>query len=159
MRKILALCAILTISACSGGSSDNGNFWASLYPSNWFTGGKEEGSPIVPRGGYKNAQDFRPVVGQIVSINFERTSFGMIVTAAASLPNQGYYSAELVPSTEARSDQLVFEFRAWPPREITTVGSPKQRELAAAIFLSDQTVRGIREITVIGGSNQLSRRP
>jgi hypothetical protein len=156
VRKILALCAILTISGCS---TNGGNYWETLYPSNWFGGNKDESSSIAPRGGYNDVQDRRPVVGQIVKVDLERTSYGLILEATASLPNQGYYVASLVQSGEARSDQLVFEFRAVPPRTITTVGSPQQRELSAAVFLSDQTIRGIREIVVIGATNRLSRRP
>jgi hypothetical protein len=130
-----------------------------LNPFNWFGGGNDEVATIAPRGGYNYVQDRRPIVGQIVRVDLERTSYGLILKATASLPSQGYYGLGLILSREARSDQLVFEFRAFPPEAVTTAGTPKQRELSTALFLSDQTIRGVREIVVVGASNRLSRRP
>lgn len=159
VRKLLALSVILTISGCSGGSTGSAGSMGNLNPFNWFGGNKTDEVALTPRGGFAESVDRRPRVGQIVKITLERTSFGVILHANALLPSQGYFDLDLVQSDEARSDQLVFDFRAWPPQTPTVAGTPRQRELTAAIFLSSQTIRGIREIVVVGATNSLSRRP
>lgn len=155
MQKILALVLVLAVSGCSGSGASTSNY----NPLNWFGGNKDKDATLAPRGGFEDTTDYRPKVGRITKVTLERTHYGVILHASGTLPSHGYYELDLVPSTEARSDQLIFEFRGWPPLNNATPGNANQLELSTAIYLSEQKIRGIREITVVSASNQISKRP
>lgn len=154
VQKLLAIILVLAISGCAGSSASTSKY----NPLNWF-GGNEEEVTLEPRGGFEQAVDRRPRVGRVTKVSLERTSYGLILHAQGSLPSHGYHDLELVASTEARSDQLIYEFKGWPPTTNASPGNKNQLEVSTAIFLSKQAILGIREITIITAENQMSRRP
>lgn len=108
------------------------------------------------------AADFDPrdLVTSVTSARRDRLPGGVIVTATGLPPSQGWWAAELVPlEAETDSSTLAFEFRIARPRGLQPPGSPQSREVVVALFLSDQRLQGIRDITIIGTQNRRSVRP
>jgi hypothetical protein len=131
---------------------------SNLNPVNWFDGDDaalvtEDGVPVDPRS----------LVDQVTDVTLERAPGGVILRATGLPPTLGYWSAALVPvDSDLRPDEngvLALDFRALPPFSAQPAGSPAAREIVAGYFLTTQTLRGVRTISVRGERNERSIRP
>ncbi len=138
-----------------------------MNPVHWFGGHHEKAAPtLAPKDGYPVNIDPRPLVDRIAAVHVDKTPEGIIVTATALPPTQGYWSAELVPTARTYDDKpaaengvMTLDYRIMPPRTGQPVGSKKSREITAAFFLSNQTLASVKKIVVNASQNQLSARP
>jgi hypothetical protein len=141
-----------------------------LNPFNWFGNSRAEPAFAEASAGATSAEpgrvsDPRPLVDQIVSLQVARVPGGGLVTAIGLPPTQGYFAPALVPERVDIADRpvaengvLAFRFVAVPPPERKPVGTQASREISAGAFVSDQTLEGVRAITVRGASTQRSAR-
>lgn len=139
--SVLMLTAALSLSGCAS----------------WF---RPPPVTIEPEGGYPAALvDERPLAAQVVDLEIEATAGGIIVTATALPPTQGYWNAALLPDETdgVPTDTIRFDFRLRPPFSASAAGSVPSREVTAGAFVSAAELRGIRQITVTGAQNSLSR--
>jgi hypothetical protein len=151
---------ILTCALCGlvAGCGDSGA--SNLNPFNWFGGGGEAEIQVAPDG---FPVDPRPLIGEVTGLVADPAPGGVILRATGLPPTLGYWSAGLVPvDRDLRPDEngvLAIEFRALPPATPQPAGSPATRQIVAAYFLSDQTLRGVRSVTVTAERNSRSLRP
>ena len=166
MRFVLAILLVTTLAACSGsGSAGSAGSMASLNPFNWF--GNRNGTPadaartptLAPARGYVQAVDTRPLIDQITALVAEKTASGVIFRATGLAPSEGYHSAELVAIASAKTNELVYEFRARPPKNRVRIGPTRLREVVAGVHLTRARLMGIRVVRVIAGRNSRSVRP
>lgn len=147
---------ILTVALCGllAGCSSN------LNPFNWFGGGDEAEVVIAPDG---LPVDPRPLIDQVTAAVVERAPGGVILRATGLPPTLGYWNADLVPvDIDLRPDEngvLALDFRALPPAAPQPAGAPAAREIVAGYFLTTQTLRGVRTISVRGERNTREVRP
>lgn len=149
------LAATLILSAC-GGFRDS-----RLNPLNWFGRSAEGPASLEPEGGYSGARgDFRVPVREVTRMEVQRITGGALLTAAGLPPTQGWWDAELVEKVdeEPREGVLAFYLLIAEPRVVSRVSTPQSREVTAGIFLSDQTLEGVRQIVVLGELNNRSSR-
>ena len=154
MRNILIIGLMLTLTACSGGGSR-------LNPFNWFGGGSNAGSrqsSLEPRRGYGADAEYRQLADQITALSVEPASAGIIISATAVMPTQGWYNADLVRVASDDAAEAVFEFRVEGPLSAKAVGPARSREITAAAFLTTQDAVGLRNIRVVGARNTRSAR-
>lgn len=151
---LAALSAVMLLSACASMRDSR------INPFNWF--GRSQATETTttaapPPGG---VVDDRPLVDQVVAMRVERAPGGAIVHAVALPPSQGYWKADLVPENDGRpvNGVLTVQFRAYSPPKPWPQGTEQSREITAGIFLSEQTLRGVRTIVVRGARNQRSSR-
>ncbi|RYH10380.1 hypothetical protein [Tropicimonas sp. IMCC6043] len=144
--------AVLVLAGCS--SRYNPVNWS------WFGGSRSEAS-LAPRGGFPSDVDPRPLVSQVVSMQVDRVPEGAVVTAVGLPPTQGWWAAGLVSRYESEAGRIAakdgvieLEFRILPPAKPQNVINEASREVSAGIYLSNQTLAGVRRITVIGQNNQ-----
>lgn len=154
MLRILTTSALLLgLAGCSGGLS--------LDPTDWF--GPREDEELVsltPKGGFPPEGDPRAEIAQLTSLRIEQTTGGVIVHAKGVPPRLGYWQAELVPENDGEPENgvLSFSFRVAPPFWATSQGSPQQREINVAEFVSNGTLEGVSRIQVVGANRSLSAR-
>ena len=151
MKKPLlaALAAITLLTGCASVRESRVN------PFNWFQRSEPE-KDLAPE---LADLDRRGLVDQVVSMKVDAVPGGALVTAIGLPPTQGYWDTELV--TDENTDQagvLVLQFRAEQPTFVSPQGAPVSREVSAGLFVSDQTLEGIRQIIVLGAQNQRSSR-
>jgi hypothetical protein len=151
---------ILTCALC-GLLAGCGNFNASsLNPFNWFGGGSEAETVLATDG---LPADPRPLIDQVSDVVLDRAPGGVIVRATGLPPTLGYWNAALVPADrELRPDEngdIAIDFRALPPVPAQPAGSPSARQIVTGYFLSEQTLRGVRSVTVRAERNARSVRP
>ena len=125
-----------------------------LNPFNWFGRG-EEIAAVTPEGA---VVDPRPLVPQVIRLEVESNAEGAIIRVAGLPPRQGWYDAALVRVPTAEPDVLSYQLRAQPASDATLASTPPSREIVVAAFVSDQRLRGIREIRVSGALNALAAR-
>lgn len=146
---IIVLALATGLSACARVSESRFN------PFNWF-GGSEETSAQAPA---ELDEDPRPRVARVTSLRIEPTPTGAIVHATGLPPTQGWFAAALVPETdEPVNGEMVYIFRAVPPREQQSVSTVQSRELTVARALSQQDLAATRTVRVIGATNALVAR-
>ena len=150
---------ILSFALC-GWLAGCGNLGASnLNPFNWFGGGS--GEDVVAAPG-ELPFDPRPLIDQVTNVVIDSAPGGIIVRATGLPPTLGYWRAALVPpGREAAPDEngeLSLDFRALPPPTAQPPGSAATRQIVTGYFLSDQTLVGVRTITVAGERNSRSVR-
>ncbi len=149
------LTSAVLLSACGGTES-------TLNPFTWFTAGDEEGVIITDRDGNSVViTDPRVLVDQTLSVKADKTNGGIIVGAVGLPTTQGFFRAGLVPlNNEEPVDGVVtLEFRVVAPLTPQPVGTQRSREIQVAHFISDEKLRGIREIRVTAARNTRSLRP
>lgn len=104
--------------------------------------------------------EFRDPVTSVTSARRDRLPGGIIVTATGVPPSQGWWDAELVPvEEESDTRSLVFEFLVARPRFAEPSGTQQSREVVVGLFLSDQRLQGVQDITIVGAQNRRSVRP
>lgn len=116
-------------------------------PFNWF--GRDRRVEEEVQAIAQVDADPRLLVDQVISIEVEQAPGGGILYATGLTPRQGYWDAELLLAPSA-DDLIVYQFRVFPPTEVTRVSTQASREVTAAVFLTDQTLIGVREIRVLG---------
>lgn len=165
MRRplIAALTALLALSACGGGQRDATEERGSLLnPLNWFGRNAPEGEPtLAPPGGFPTLpQDRRPVIRQIVNMELRPTPGGVILFAVGLPPTQGWWDAGLIADNDGEpvDGTLSYAFVVMPPFGPAPAGAPATRELTAALFIPDIRLTDVRQITVRGVQNQITRR-
>lgn len=152
LRLTIALCATAGVLAACGGGSGVGS---GLNPFKWFRKDREVTAEAV------EVADPRALVASVKSLKVDRMPGGAIIRAVGLAAVQGVYDAELVPlggSETPDGGVLTYEFRVMPPRTVTSVGAERSREVLVGHFVSDQTLTGVRRITVIGQSNRRTTR-
>lgn len=147
-RPLAVLCLSVLLAGC-GGFADS-----RLNPVNWFGRSEPRETIVLP----EEATDPRPLVETVLSLSVEPMPGGAIVRARGQTPNQGWWAAELVPVELPDAGTLVYEFRIVPPVTPTAVSTPQSRQVDVAIFVSDLTLDGVREIVVQGAGNARSAR-
>jgi len=149
---------VLSLTACSGGSSGSAS---RLNPFNWFGGGNssaERRSSLEPRRGYAADPEYRQLADQITDLSVERSTVGVIIRATALMPTQGWFNAELVPVSSEDADLAIFEFRVEAPYGTQPIGPARSREITAGAFLSNRDSAELRNIRVIGARNSRTER-
>ena len=116
-------------------------------PFNWV-GQDEEGTPVATRV----ITDPRPVVAQSSALSIDQVPGGAIVRAVGLPERQGFFAGALVQQA-AGPGILSYTFRVVPPPEATRVSTEPSREIVVGLFVSDQTLAGIRQIQVSGATN------
>lgn len=146
------LIGTLALSACGRIAESRFN------PFNWFGRSQEGPASLAPDGGYASGViDNRALVTEVTGLEVTRTPGGAVLAARGLPPTQGWWDAELVAETEEPVDGvLTYAFRVAEPRTVTRVSTPQSREVTAGLFLSDQTLEGVRRIVVLGATNSRS---
>lgn len=147
---------ILTVALCGllAGCESN------LNPVNWFGGGEdaETGLDLNALG-----VGALPLIDQVTDVVLERAPGGAILRATGVPPTLGYWDAALVPvDPDLRPDEngvLTLDFISQPPPGPQPAGAPAAREIVVAYFLSTQTLRGVRTLSVRAERNTRSVRP
>ena len=171
MRKTipLLLVATLVLSACATIRDSRVN------PFNWFGQSRSERiaqpentNPLIPRGGGLFSRRVKEDVyygrpfEQVTDLTVERVPGGAIVRATGLAARQGYYEVQLTPANaleEPVDGVLTYRLEAVRPTKPTPVGTPPTREVIAARRVTDQQLRGVRQIRVEGQLNaQVARR-
>ncbi len=152
----IGLVALLALAGCE----------SRFNPFNWF-GGSEETRVSVEAAEAPTIrpQDPRPTIDQIAELTIDRVPGGALVTAIGVPATQGWFEAALVPARRdndgapvIENGELAYRFVAVPPRNREPVGNTRSREISAGLFVSDQSLEGVRTITVRGVQNQRSSR-
>lgn len=154
MRTPLTAClaAMLLLASCASVSQSR------LNPFNWF--GASQPETLVPAGGYRVAQDSRPLVGTVSEMVVEQIPGGALVRASGIPDTQGYWAAELVPEHDMLPRDGVLSFRsvAAPPITPKPAGTESSRQITAAIFVPTPRLQDVQVITVRGAQTQRSAR-
>ena len=147
MRGKLILAVTLAISVAGCGRVAESRF----NPINWF--GKSRAAEISATQG----QPSTPLVNQIVSLRAEKVPGGAIIRATGLPPRQGYFDGELAPENRGVPVKgvLSFQFTIAAPFEATPSGPPQSREVVVGLFVSDQTLEGVKQIRVSAATNAL----
>ena len=95
-----------------------------------------------------------PVADEIVSLDAAPTPGGVIVSAVALPPTQGYWDARLVPLAADDPSVYLMEFRLLPPLLPLPSGTQPSREVLGGTFLTTGDLAGIRSIAVQGVRNR-----
>lgn len=146
------LCSALAL----GGCGDSG---VNLNPFSWFGGGQQTAIITVVETGA--IDDPRPLTAEITAARIEPIPGGAILHAAALPPRQGFWEPVLLVENEGTPEGgvLSFQFRASPSPAGTPSGTAASRRITAGVFLSDQTLQGVRQIVVKSAGNQRTLRP
>ncbi len=140
-RIVLALGLVAIVAGCATVRESR------INPFNWF-GQDEEVTPVETRV----ITDPRPLVAQIASVTIDPAPGGAILRVVGLPERQGYFAGALVRQP-AGPGVLGYSFRVVPPPEATRVSTAVSREIVVAVFLSDQTLAGVRQIQVSGATN------
>lgn len=172
MRKTLPLllAAALALTAC-GTIRDS-----RINPFNWFGQSRSEPiaqtantNPLIPRraGLFARARAEEAVYlgrpfEQVTDLTIEQVPGGAIIRATGLAARQGIYSVQLTPENEeeeAVDGVLTYRLEGIRPTRPTPVGTRPTREVIAARRVTDQQLRGVRQIRVEGQLNaQVARR-
>jgi len=170
MRKTLLalLASTLLVSACGFRDSR-------VNPMNWFGPARAEAvtpeandNPLIPkRSGLfaKRRTEVETYEGrpfeQITDLTVEPVPGGAIIRATGLAARQGIYSVRLTPANEEElpvNGVLTYRLEGVRPDRSTRQGTQPTREVIAGRRLTEQDLRGVREIRVEGESNALVSR-
>jgi len=174
-RVFLGLAAAGVLTGCGGFRESRVN------PRNWFGRSRARrrdeatatpnANPLIPeqeegglfdtiRNRKKNAPYGGTLVAEVSALEVERATGGAIIRVRGLATQQDVHDVRLVPETangEPVGGVLSYELRA--VHAPVTAGTPVQpRELQAAVFVSDKTLEGVREIQVRGSRNMHTSR-
>lgn len=146
---LAVVCALTLVGGCG----------SSLNPRNWFGGAAPD--PTIAANPAEAINASWPLVDEVTEMAVERVPGGAIVRATGLPPRQGYWLAGLVADSGAPMENgvLILNLRSAPPPQPTPVGTPSSRVMTAALYLSDQSLVGVRTIVVRGARNERSARP
>ena len=164
MRKPLSalLISTLVLSGC-GAIRDS-----AVNPFNWFGNARSEpvasenANPLIPsKSGFSLKRRAQKYGGQavhtITTLKVERAAGGAIVRVNAVAQTQGSYEVFLTNDTDGEpvDGVLTYTLKALTPSRITAQGSTASREITAATFVTDKTLRDVRRVRVVGATNAL----
>ena len=121
-----------------------------LNPFNWFGRSAPVEQVLLPTTA---AEDPRALVDDVLSLDIEAFPGGAIIRAEGRTPVQGYWDAELVARPIEKEGVLIYDFRILPPISATDVNTPRSRQVAVAVSLSDIKLEDISQIIVQGARN------
>lgn len=173
MRSSLITTLALTVLLSGCGSVRE----SAINPFNWF-GRSEEApaqtetvatNPLIPeRSGLLSRRraaqadvDLTTPIDQITGLTIERVPGGAIIRANGLDSYTTSYNARLRSETVDEAPEngtLIYTFRRRVPQAARPGGAEAAREITVARFVSDQTLRGVRQIRVEAGSNARSVR-
>ena len=150
-RLITTLPLLSFLAGCSGIRDSR------LNPFNWFGRSKEQKIAVVKD---LPQVDAHGLVAQIITLKVERLPGGAIIRAMGLPQTQGYWEAKLTPLNNETPDKgtLIYEFRVLAPATPEPVGNKRSREVLVGRFVSDQTLVGVRRITVVAQTNRRTAR-
>ena len=149
MTRLIAALALLSLLAACGGLRQS-----KLNPFNWF--GKSQQETVAATKA--EVVDPRVLVDQVAALRVDHAPGGAIVTALGLPEGQGYWQAGLVAQNGGKPVKgvLSFELRLMKPARPQPVGTPASREIAVAVFVSEQALDGVKKIEVIAANNRRS---
>ena len=102
-----------------------------------------------------------PVAVPMRSATTEPALYGMIVRVEGLAPTWGYHTASLRPLSDGpdAAGIMSFQFMAIPPSETEPAGAPQTREISAAIFVPDISLKKLRGVRVTGVGQQVQTLP
>ena len=168
MRIILttALVSALALPGCGGSSGGS-----AYNPLNWFgksrneTVAHEAKNALMPKKSGLRREQAAPegvAVAQILALAIEPAAGGAILRVTGLAPTLGAYDVRLVPEFDLEIDGPLQTLQYSLKTEYSTRSRPaapqRSRELTAAVFLSDEDLKGVREIRVSGAENARSVR-
>lgn len=121
-----------------------------LNPFNWFGRSAPVEKVLITDA---EVADPRALVDEVLSLDIESFPGGAIIRAEGRTPVQGYWDAELVARPIDKDGVLIYDFRILPPITATDVSTPRSRQVAVAVSLSDIKLDGISQIIVQGARN------
>ena len=146
-RILLALSLIAALAGCGGlSNSPLGGLLGISRSVDPYSGNPES--------------DPRPMIDQITELKLERVPGGAIIRATGLPPRQGYFEGALLLMNRGQpvNGMLQYQFRVVPPTGPTRTGPVQSREIIVGLFISDQTLAGIRGIQVSAARNALAVR-
>lgn len=135
-----AMMMVVLLSACQ----------SRLNPFNWFGRSAPVEKVLITDA---EVADPRALVDEVLSLDIESFPGGAIIRAEGRTPVQGYWDAELVARPIDKDGVLIYDFRILPPITATDVSTPRSRQVAVAVSLSDIKLDGISQIIVQGARN------
>lgn len=150
LRRTAALVALLALTACSNWGQSKVN------PTNWFSGAQADA--VVPVA-TRLPSDPRPLVSQLLSMQIEDHTTGVIVRATGLPPTQGYWNAELVAQPVDDKGKLVLEFHLVAAAPGSPVVNQRSREITVAYDVTAYQLRSITSIEVRSASNSMTKKP
>ncbi len=86
------------------------------------------------------------------SATTEPALYGMILRVEGLAPTWGYHTASLRPLSNGPDEAgiMSFQFMAIPPDATLPAGAPQTREISAAIFVPDVSLKRLRGFRVTG---------
>jgi len=170
MRKILLAFSASTLLLSACGFSDS-----RINPMNWFGPSRSVAvdaqagdNPLIPqrrglfakRRAEVDTYEGRPFE-QITDLTIEPVPGGAIVRATGLAARQGIYAVRLTPANVDElpvNGVLTYRLEGVRPAKATRQGGTATREVIAARRLTEQALRGVREIRVEGQLNALVSR-
>lgn len=137
---LAALMMVVVLGACQ----------SRFNPFNWFGRSAPVEQVLLP---VTAAEDPRALVDEVLSLTIEAFPGGAIIRAEGRTPVQGYWDAELVARPIEKEGVQIYDFRILPPIVATDVNTPRSRQVAVAVSLSDIKLDGISQIIVQGARN------
>ncbi len=141
---LAALSLVVVLGACGAIRESR------LNPFNWFGRSAPAERGLLTEG---EVTDPRALVDEVLALEIEAFPGGAIIRAEGLSPNQGYWNADLVAVPTDKEGVLVYDFRISPPPGRTDVNTPRSRQVAVAVSVSDIKLDGITEIIVQGARN------
>ena len=159
------LIGTLVLSSCGGWRDSR------INPTNWFGKSRESRveasvdenlNPLIPQeedranllGSRDEVQEDRSLpIALIKDMSISRTPTGAIVTVVGEAARNGAYDAVLVPTEAQDPGELEYTFRVTYPEKATYRGTEATRTIRAAVSLSNQDLRGVHRIRVVGKEN------
>lgn len=142
---LVALSVVVVLGACQ----------SRLNPFNWFGRSAPVEQVLLPT---TMTEDPRALVDDVLSLDIEPFPGGAIIRAEGRTPEQGYWDAELVARPIEKEGVLILDFRILPPIGAMDVNTPRSRQVAVAVSLSDIKLEGISQIIVQGARNARAAR-
>ena len=152
-RSIVVVLALSLLAGCAQIGESRFN------PFNWGRGG-DAPDTLVPVD-QRIVIDNRPLVSQVTGLALEPTPGGLIVRATGQAPGAGFWQGDLVPDRRdgaVPDGVMAFQFRVAPPPAPQPAPTARSREIVVATFISDQQLRGVREVRIIGAGNSRGAR-
>lgn len=168
ISKTLMILALATLTGCAAINESRFN------PLNWFGSSQPDPAamnpadadvnPLIPRRRFSFFRSSQPEafqgtpIAQITEMLVERRPGGAIVRATGQANRVGPFDVRMVLNVDDSTETtLVYDLRALQQPGPRNTG-PRARQVTAAVWLSDQNLRGIRTVTVRGAENARSVR-
>ncbi|MCR8826662.1 hypothetical protein [Pseudosulfitobacter koreensis] len=172
----LTLSALLISSLALGGCAAVRD--SRVNPFNWFGSSRSEPvvaepaastNPLIPVGGVglfqrgraeRNLYQGAPI-DTVSDLVVERVPGGAIIRASGISPTQGLYEVQLTPENEddeAVDGVLSYRLEGRLPENAPAGGSVATRTVTAAHAVTEQQLRGVTTIRVVGATNARTTR-